>query len=273
MTTITISAPAATSFATTPPDTRPAPMAAAALRESKASQAQRLARLTGLAFLLTYVTSIPPVLSLYVPALGDPAFVLGGGFDMGVSWGALLELMLIVANLMTALALYPVLRKRFPVLSLGYVTARLTENGFIAAGIVALLALNTLRLNAAGLDGDTLTVAGRSLVALHDWTFRLGPGFVVGIGNGLVLGYMMWKTRLVPRALSVLGLVGGPALLAAGVAVVLGVVEAGSSTQMLATLPEFFWELLLGLWLLIRGFSGKAVAALDEAPAGGPATA
>ena len=87
--------------------------------------AQRLGRLTGLMFLVTYATSIPPVLSFYVPALTDPAFVLGGGFDVNVSWGALLELLLIVANIASALTLYPVLKRRFPVLSLGYVAARL----------------------------------------------------------------------------------------------------------------------------------------------------
>jgi hypothetical protein len=109
---------------------------------------------------------------------------------------------------------------------------------------------------------------GQSLVAIHDWTFRLGPGVVVGVGNGLILGYMMWKTRLVPRFLSILGLIGGPALLVAGVAVLFGIIEAGSGPQVIATVPEFFWELLLGVWLLVRGFDGSALAALDVEQAG-----
>jgi len=213
-------------------------------------------------FLITYATSIPPFVSFYVPALNDPAFVLGGVFDQGVPWGALLEMILILANAATALALYPVLKRRFPVLSLSYVAARLTENAFIGVGIIALLALNTLRLHGAA-DQAALVAAGQSLVAVHDWTFRLGPGVVVGIGNGLILGYMMWKTRLVPRVLSVLGLVGGPAILISGAAVVLGVIEAGSAPQMIATIPEFFWELTLGIWLLVRGFSPAALAAVD----------
>lgn len=223
---------------------------------------QRLARLTGLLFLVTFATSIPPVAAYYVPALSDPAFVLGGGFDARISLGALLELILIAANIGTALTLYPVLRRRFPVLSLGYVTARLTECGFIAVGIVALMALNTLRLHAGDGDPQTLVAVGQALVAIHDWTFRLGPGVVVGVGNGLILGVMMWETRLVPRAMSILGLVGGPALLAAGVAVLFGTIEAGSLPQLVATIPEFFWELSLGLWLLLRGFNSPAVAAL-----------
>jgi hypothetical protein len=225
---------------------------------------QLLARLTGLLFLATFVTSIPPVLVFYAPALNDPAFVLGGDFDPGVSWGALFELLLIAANIGTALTLYPVLRKYSEVLSLGYVAARLVECGFIAVGVIALMALNTLRLYAGDADQQMLLVAGQSLVAVHDWTFRLGPGVVVGIGNGLMLGYMMWKTRLVPRAMSLLGLIGGPALLAAGTAVLFGVIEAASAPQVIATIPEFFWELSLGVWLLAKGFDPAAVVALEE---------
>lgn len=233
-------------------------------RQVRLAEDQRLARLTGLLFLITYATSIPAALSFYMPALSDPAFVLAGGFDRGVSWGALLELLLILANIGAALTLYPVLRRRFEVLSLGYVAARITESVFIALGIVALMALNTLRLNAGGADEVSLVVAGRSLVAVHDWTFRLGPGVVVGVGNGLILGWMMWRTRLVPRAISVLGLIGGPALLIAGAAMVFGAIELGSTAQIVATIPEFFWKLSLGLWLLVKGFNPAVLAALDE---------
>jgi hypothetical protein len=255
MTTISMSAQAAATPASL--TNRSITVSAAAHKDS-----QRLARLTGLMFLITYATSIPPVFSLYAPALKDPAFVLGGGFDMSVSWGAILELLLILSNLATAIALYPVLKRRFPLLSVSFIGARMTESAFIAVGIIAIMALNTLRLQGAA-DEGSLMVAGQALVALHDWTFNLGPGVVVGVGNGLILGYMMWKTRLVPRAMSFLGLVGGPALLAAGAAVILGYIEAGSPMHMLATIPEFFWELSLGIWLLVRGFSPKALTELD----------
>jgi hypothetical protein len=227
---------------------------------------QLLARLTGLLFLVTYATSIPAALSLYVPALSDPAFILGGGFDAGISWGALLELLLILANVGSALTLYPVLRRRFEVLSLGFVAARIIESAFIAVGIIAMMALNTLRLNAGAGVGDegSLLVAGQALVAIHDWTFNLGPGVVVGVGNGLILAYMMWKTRLIPRAMSILGLIGGPALLVAGTAILFGGIEVGSTAQIIATIPEFFWELSLGIWLLVWGFNPAALAALSE---------
>jgi len=226
-------------------------------------ESQLLARMTGLMFILTFATSIPATLTLYVPALTDPAFILGGGFNTNVSWGAVLEILLIIANIATALTLYPVLRRRFPVLGLGYVAARLTECVFIGVGIIAMLALNTMRLQAGDADPDMLVAVGQALVAIHDWTFRLGPGVVVGVGNGLILGYMMWRTRLVPRFLSIFGVIGGPAILISGFAVVLGTIEAASGPQILATLPEFIWELFLGLWLLVRGFSPKALAELD----------
>lgn len=225
-------------------------------------QAQRLARMTGFLFLVTYVTSIPAVLFSYAPALSDPDFVLGGGFDRGVAGGAFLELVLILANIGTALALYPVLRRDSEVLALGFVTARLVESGFIAMGIVAMMALNTLRFEAGQADQAALLVAGQALVAVHDWTFRIGPGVVVGVGNGLILGWLMWRTRLVPRALSFLGLVAGPALLVAGAAVLFGSIEPASTAQIVATIPEFFWELILGVWLLVRGFAPGPLAAL-----------
>jgi hypothetical protein len=224
---------------------------------------QRLARLTGLLFLITFASSIPPVVYFYAPALSEPEFILGGSFDVRLSVGALLELILIVANVGTALTLYPVLRKCSETLSLGYVAARLVECAFIGLGIIALLALNTLRMQPVSVDPASLILTGQALVAIHDWTFRLGPGVVVGVGNGLILGYLMWRTRLVPRALSILGLIGGPALLVAGVAVVLGWIEAGSIPQAIATVPEFFWELSLGVWLLVKGFDRSALARLD----------
>lgn len=227
--------------------------------------AQFLARLTGLFFIITFVTSIPAVAVFYVPALHDPAYVAAGGADPGLAWGALLELLLIIANIGTAIALFPVLKRQDEALALGYVTARLVECGFIAVGILALLTLATLRLEAAGADAGTLQLVGRALTALHDWTFRLGPGFVVGVGNGLILGYLMWTSRLVPRAMSVLGLVGGPLIIISGIAVLFGVIQPASVWQVVATVPEFFWELSLGIWLLWKGFDPEALAALMPA--------
>jgi hypothetical protein len=258
-----------TTITTTAPAVEKLHRANSAASVQKASDADRrkdsqlLGRLTGLFFLITYATSIPPVLTLYVPALSDPAFVLGGPLNEGVTWGVVLELLLIVANIASALTLYPVLKRRFPVLSLGFVAARVMESAFIAMGIISVLALVTLRATAGDADPAALSVVGQALVAIHDWTFKMGPGVVVGVGNGLILGYMMWKTRLLPRFISVLGLIGGPALLLAACGVMFGHFEVGSTVHGLFVAPEFFWELLLGIWLLARGFSPAALTALD----------
>ena len=188
---------------------------------------QTIARVFGVLYLITFFTAIPAYF-FYVPVLDDPRYILGAGADNSVSLGAFLELILIIANIGTAVVLYPILKRRNEILILGYVTARVMECVFIAVGILSLLTIVTLRQEAtAGADAASLLTAGKSLVALHDWTFLLGPGFMVGVGNGLVLGYLMYTSRLVPRGMAVLGLIGGPLIIASGVGVMFGVIEAG----------------------------------------------
>jgi hypothetical protein len=228
---------------------------------------QTIARVTGVLFLITFVTSIPAYF-FYVPVLDDPRYIVSAGADSSVSFGAFLELILIIANIGTAVVLYPVVKRVNEILALGYVTARIVECAFIAVGILSLLTVVTLRQEAAaGADGGSLVAVGESLVALHEWTRQLGPGFVVGVGNGLILGYLMYRSRLMPRGLAVLGLVGGPLIIVTGVAVLLGVLEEGGVWQV-AVIPEFFWELSIGIWLTVRGFNPSAVASLSAEPEG-----
>jgi Domain of unknown function (DUF4386) len=118
----------------------------------------------------------------------------------------------------------------------------------------------TLRQEAAGADAGSLVAVGESLVALHDWTRLLGPGFVVGLGSGLVLGYLMYRSALVPRPMALLGLIGGPLIIASGTAILFGLIEAGSVWQGIATIPEFLWELSLGIWLTVKGFNPSVIA-------------
>jgi hypothetical protein len=177
--------------------------------------------------------------------------------------GALLELLLIIANIGTAVVLYPVLKRVNEILALGFVTARVIECVFIAVGILSVLSLVTLRQEAAGADAGSLLTVGKSLVALHDWTFLLGPGFVVGIGNGLILGYLMYRSGLVPRGMALLGLIAGPVLLARFVGILFGVFEPMSVLGSLMVVPEFLWELSLGIWLIVKGFNPSA-AILSE---------
>jgi len=226
---------------------------------------QTIARVFGVLYLITFITSIPAYF-FYVPVLDDPNYIVGAGAgaDTSVSFGAFLELILIIANIATAVVLFPLLRRQNEILILGYVTARIVECVFIAVGILSLLTVVALRQEAAGADEASLVLVGQSLVALHDWTFLLGPGFVVGIGNGLMLGYLMYRSALVPRGMAVLGLIGGPLIIVSGVAVLLGVIEAGSVWQGIATIPEFFWELSLGIWPIVRGFNPSAIARLEH---------
>ncbi len=216
-------------------------------------------------FLITFITAIPAFF-FYVPVLDDPRYIVGAaGADNSVSLGAFLELILIIANIGTAIVLYPIVRRQNEILALGYVTARIVECVFIAVGILSLLTVVTLRQEAAaGADAGSLVVVGESLVALHDWTFLLGPGIVVGVGNGLMLGYLMYRSGLVPRPMAVLGLIGGPLIIASGVGVMFGVIEAGGVVQAIATIPEFLWELSLGIWPIVRGFNPSAIARLEH---------
>src|SRR5215212_6236346 len=224
---------------------------------------QTIARVFGVLYLITFFTSIPAFF-FYVPVLDDSRYVLGAGADTSVALGAFLELLLIVANIGTAVVPYPIFRRQNEILALGYVTARIVECTFIAVGILSLLTVVALRQGAtAGADAASLLTADESLVALHEWTRLLGPGFVVGIGNGLILGYLMYSSALVPRRMAVLGLIGGPLIIAYGVGVLLGVIEEGGVVQV-GVIPEFVWELLLGIWPIVRGFDPSAIARLEH---------
>jgi len=227
---------------------------------------RRTSFITGVLFIITFVTSIPAALVLYTPVLDDANYILGAGADSGVALGAFLEVLLIVANVGTAVALFPILKRQNEALALGYVTARLVECTFIAIGIVSLLAVVTLRQDfaaAAGGDPGSFLTAGKSLVAVHDWTFLLGPGWVVGVGNGLILGWLMYRSGLVPRGMALLGLVAGPVLLAGGTAALLGVIEPDSALKNLAAAPEFVWELSLGIYLAVKGFKASGIQRLQ----------
>lgn len=219
---------------------------------------RRIALIAGVLFVVTFVTSIP-ALFLYNPVLNDVGYIVGAGADTRVLLGAFLELLLIVANIGSAVVLFPILKRQNEGLALGYVTARVIESVFIAVGILSLLAVVTLRQDLAGTGSDqaALTTVGRSLVAVKDWTFLLGPGFVVGIGNGLILGYLMYRSGLVPRRMAMLGLVGGPLICVSGIAVLFGVISEGGAGQFIATIPEFAWELSLGIYLIAKGFKPR----------------
>jgi hypothetical protein len=212
---------------------------------------QKRARVFGVLFLITFITSIP-ALALYQPVLDDPVgYIAGGGQNNQIFFAAFLELLLIIANIGTAVVIYPIVRRQSEELALGYVTARLVECTFILVGIVSVLGIVTLQQEVAGASEGSVAY---TLAAIKDWTFLLGPGWVVGWGNGLILGYLMYSSGLVPRKMAWLGLVGGPLIILSGTLVIFGVGDAGGPLQGIATIPEFLWELSLGIYCTAKGF-------------------
>jgi hypothetical protein len=219
----------------------------------------------GWLFLATFVFSVP-ALAFYAPVVDHAGYVLGGGHDASVRWGAFFEILLAIANIGTAVVLFPVLKRWGEGLALGYVASRILESTVIVVGLISLLSVVTLRgqlTGATGAAGDSAVQVGRALVAVHHWTFLLGPAFCAGIGNGILLGSLMYRSRLMPRRLAMIGLVGGPLAFASATAVVFGAFSQTSVTGTLLTLPEAAWELTFGLWMVIKGFD---VSALSLAP-------
>jgi hypothetical protein len=236
---------------------------------------QKRARIFGVLYLITFATSILAAL-LYRPVLDDPVgYIAGGGHDKRILFGALLELLLIIANIGTAVVIVPIMRRLNEELAIGYVTARLVECTFILVGIVSVLGIITLRNQTAGASEGTVAY---TLAAIKDWTFLLGPGWVVGWGNGLILGYMMYRSGLVPRRATWLGLIGGPLIILSGTLIMFGGNHPSGTLrglQGITTAPEFLWELFLGVYCMVWGFRPsspilRADARADAIPAVAP---
>jgi hypothetical protein len=216
---------------------------------------QKPGRIAGLWFIGTFVFSIPAAL-LYEPVLNAADYILGEGLDARISLGALLEVLLAIANIATAVVFFPVLKRVNEAVALGYVASRTIESGIIVTGLISLMSIVTLRNNFTGTSGDTasLDIAGQTLVALHDWTFLLGPQFCAGFGNGILLGYLMYRSGLVPRGMALLGLIGGPLAFIGGVLVLFGVFGQPSGPLIALTVIEFVWEASLAIYLTVKGY-------------------
>lgn len=225
---------------------------------------RRIATFTGWLWIVTFVTSIPARFIFYAPVLDEPNYVTGAG-DLALpllATGAVLELILIISNVGTAVVPFSVHKRYSEVGAVAYVSARIVECIFIAIGIVSMLAIVTLRQEAP--SGVTAAL-GQGIEAIYEWSFRIGPGFFVGVGNGLILGYMMYKSGLVPRRMAMLGLIGGPLLCLAGVLVIFDVIEASGPIQGIMTIPEALWELSLGIYLVAKGYRRDAPILADDA--------
>jgi hypothetical protein len=215
---------------------------------SRMEDDQRHARIFGVLFIITFITSIA-ALALFQPVLDDPVgYITGGGQDNQIYLGALLEFFHIVSGVGTAVALYPIARRQNEALAIGYVASRIMESVFIAAGIIFVLGVVGLRHDLPSAHDAAFTLA-----ALKDWTFLFGPGFFP-LGNGLLLGYLMYRSGLVPRRMAWVGMIGGPLLFLANVGALFDLWDPGSTVPALATIPEFIWEAFVGIYCAIFGF-------------------
>jgi hypothetical protein len=220
------------------------PMSAKSLR--------RISLIGGLFFLLTFIHA--GILPLYSEVLTNTDFILGAGDVTSVRIGVVIEIITIIANVATGVILFQVLRHQQLGMALAYVAVRIFESTVIAVGTMCLLAVVTLREMGGASDPATLSAIGSSLVAVRDWTFVFGPGLCAGLGNGLILGYLMYRSNLVPRKLALFGLIGGPISLVGLTFVLFGQWEQDSSTQVLFTSGEIIWELGLSFFLIFKGF-------------------
>jgi hypothetical protein len=227
---------------------------------------RKTALIAGVLFIITIVFSIPGAL-LYGPLLNNHDYITGPGADGQIALGALLEIGTAVANVGTAVVLFPILKRQNEAVALGYVASRIVESTLIAVGILSVLSVVSLRQDfsaGGGADAASFLGAGDALIALHSWTFLLGPGLLAA-NTGLLLGYLMFRSRLVPRWMALLGLVGGPVILISGIAVLFGLWDQVSVWSGIATVLEFAWEASLGVYLIVKGFRPSPI--LHEAEA------
>jgi hypothetical protein len=213
---------------------------------------QRTARIMGAWFLGTFIFSIPAYF-FYDPLLNHANYVAGTGEDIRVAVGALLEILLAISGIATAVVIFPIVKRVNESVALGYIASRTVESILILVGVVSLMSVVALRQDVADAgNSGGLTDVARGLLAVHDQTALLGPQFCAGLGNGILLGYLMWRSRLLPRPMVMIGLIGGPLALLAGIGVLFGASPSGLPVPL--TAPEAIWEFSLSVWLLARGF-------------------
>jgi hypothetical protein len=225
------------------------------------TSSRKIAVAAGLLYLITHVTSIGAVI-LYDPILKNPTYIIDSAPGNQVILGAFFDIVLALAIVGTGVALFPVVKRENEGVALGYVGLRTLEAGIIAVGVVPLLAIMTLRqplMGIADTDPATLVILGHALVAFYKWTFLLGPGLVCGV-NTVLMAYLMYRSRLVPWFIPVLGLVGGPLVFALNAAKMFGIFEQFPAWAAIAVVPVFAWEVTLAIWLIVKGFNSSSIA-------------
>ncbi|MEI7988592.1 MAG: DUF4386 domain-containing protein [Chloroflexota bacterium] len=221
-----------------------------------AASSRKIAIAAGVLYLLTFVSI--PTLSLYGQVKSEN-YIIGAGPDTAAIIGGILEIIVALAGIATAIVLFSVLKKQSEGLALGLVASRVLEASTIFLGVAFLLSIVTLRQAGAGVDA---LVTSRTLVALYDRIFLLGQSFMPAV-NDLLLGFLLYKSRLVPRSLSLIGLVGGPVLIAGYIAVLFGLIGQHAPLTGLFALPVALFEFSLGVWLTVKGFNSSAITSLS----------
>ena len=221
-----------------------------------ASSQRRISLAAGIAYVFTFV-SIPSI-SLYSSVKGAN-YVLSSGSNTSALIAGILEIVVALAGIATAVILFPILKKQNETLALGLVAARILESATIFVGVSFILAIVTLRLSGAGTEG---LATSHALVALYNRIFLLGQSFMPAICD-LLLGYMLYKSRLVPRGLAIIGIIGAPVLVVGWLFVLTGTIDRTGGLAKLSALLVGLFELGLGIWLIVKGFDTEAVATLE----------
>jgi Domain of unknown function (DUF4386) len=218
------------------------------------SSTRKTALVAGIFYLITFISI--PTLAVYGPIKNHQDWILSSGGHTAVLVGGFLEVIVALAGIGTAVTLYPVVKRQNEGAALGFAAARVLEGSMIFAGVVSLLSLVTLRQHlgaAAGANAAALVTTAASHVAVYKWTFLLGQTLMPAI-NALLLGSLLYRSRLVPRIIPLLGLIGAPLLISAVIAKLFGGIDHYTAWSAIATLPVAAWEFSLGAWLVVKGF-------------------
>jgi hypothetical protein len=222
---------------------------------------RKTALVAGIFYLITFISI--PTLFLYGNLKTDRNFIISSGSSTGVLWGAFLEVIVALAGIGTAVTLYPVVKRQNEGMALGFAAVRTLEAAMLFTGVLSLLTLVHLRQGlgtASGLDHASLVTTGASLVSVYNGTLLLGQTLMPCM-SAVLLGTLMYRSGLVPRAIPLMGLIGAPLLITSTIAAFFGVIPQLSAWSAIATLPVALWELSLGLWLTFKGFKPSPIIA------------
>lgn len=220
-----------------------------------------IAIIVGVLYILAAVTAIIGFI-LYQPILTDPEYIIkGSANELQVIWGAFNELILAFSIIGISVMMFPIINKENESLALGYLSFRLLEATIIIIGIISLLSVVTLNWEfgkEVDPNASSYLIAGKLLVTLHNWTFLLGPNLALGPST-LIMSYFLYNSKLVPRFISVLGLIGGTLVSVCAMFVMFGVFLQVSVWGAILSIPVFAYEMSLAVWLIVKGFKSSVV--------------